>query len=84
MTAYRGKALAPTIDIAVAAIELGADLGPRQPIAQQQNQACMPSPIRTPVPRTRLSLKFHALAWGQFHHALHRHDDTTYLNVTVH
>jgi hypothetical protein len=31
-----------------------------------------------------LSLQFHQLGLGQFHRALHRLDDTSYSNVTVH
>ena len=32
----------------------------------------------------RLPLQFHDLGLGQFHRALNRHDDTSYLTVTVH
>jgi hypothetical protein len=31
-----------------------------------------------------LPLQFHDFRLGQLHRALHRRDDTSYLNVTVH
>jgi len=31
-----------------------------------------------------LPLQFHQFDLGQFHRVLHRHDDTSFLNVTVH
>ena len=79
-----GKALAPTIDVAVAAVELGANLGPRQALGQQQDQSRVSRRIGSTVPRTGLPLQFHAFALGQFHHALHRRDDTSFLSVTAH
>ena len=78
------KPLAPAIDVAVAAIELGANLGPRQPLAQQQDQTSMSRRIRPTVPRIGLSLQFHEFRLAQFHRALHRRNDTSHLNVTVH
>jgi hypothetical protein len=36
------------------------------------------------VPRAGLPLQFHEFGLSQFHRALHRHDDTSYLNVTGH
>ena len=54
-----GKALAPAIDVAVAAIELGANLGPGQPLGQQQDQPRVSRRIGSTVPRTRLPLQFH-------------------------
>ena len=80
----RGKALVPTIDVTVAAVQLGANLDPREPLSQQQNQTGVPSGIGSTVSDSRLALKFHVFAFGQYHHALHRRHYTTFLNVTVH
>jgi len=73
-----------SLDIAVVAVELGPNLGPRQAIGQQQDQPRVARRIRSTVPCTRLPLQFHAFAFGQFHRALHQRNDPTYLNVTVH
>ena len=74
-----GKALAPAIDVAVTAIELGANLGPRPSFRQQQDHSRMSRRIGSTVPRTGLSLQFHQLGLGQFH----RRDCTSYSCVTV-
>src|SRR5690349_487427 len=71
------KALAPTINVAVAAVELSADLGPRMGLREQQDQPRASRRIGPTVPRTRLSLQFHSLILRQFHHALHRHRTPT-------
>ena len=78
------EALAPAVNVAVAAIKLGANLSPSQAIGQKQDKPSMPGNIRSSVLRRGLSLEFHAFALGQFHHALHKHDDTTESTVTVH
>ena len=80
----RCKSLAPAVDVAIATIELRADRGPRESLRQQQNQPRVARRICPAVPRTGLTLKFHALSFGQFHRALRRHDCASYLNVTVH
>jgi pullulanase len=72
----RGKACAPASNIAVAAIELGANLRPGQSLGPQQNQAGLSSLIGTSVPCTCLPLQCSAFACGQCHLALHRRDDT--------
>jgi hypothetical protein len=71
-----GEALAPAADVAVVAIELGANLGPRQTIGQEQDQARMPGHICSGIPRRRLPLEFNALALGQLHHVHRGHDVT--------
>lgn len=50
----RLETLAPAVDVAVAAIELDADLGPGQTIGQQKNQSRMPRRIRAPIARVGL------------------------------
>ena len=51
----RRKAPAPTIDIAVAVIELEANLGPRQFVGQQQDQPCVARHVRARVPGSGMS-----------------------------
>lgn len=77
------KALAPPIDVAVAAIELGANLGPCPPFGQKQDQSGVSRRIGSTVPRAGLSLQFHESGPGQFHRALHRRNCSSYLRVTV-
>ena len=72
----RGNALAPASDVAVTALELGANLRSGQSLGPQQNQAGLSSLIGASLPCPRLPLQFHAFACGQFHHALQRPDDT--------
>lgn len=60
--------LAPATDVAVAAIQLRANFGPGEALGYQQDQAGVPSPIGSNIPRTALPLQFHAFALGQFHH----------------
>jgi len=79
-----GKALAPAIDVAVAAVKLAANLGPRQALGQQQDEPGMPSRIGSTIPRTGLPLQFHDFSFGQLHRGLHSRDSTSHLNVTVH
>ncbi|MCY1239432.1 hypothetical protein D9M72_522250 [compost metagenome] len=79
-----GKSLAPAIDVAVAAIELGADLGPSQAVRKQQDQTGMSRRIGPTGPRIRSLLQFHDFRFGQVHRALQWRDDTSHLNVTVH
>lgn len=80
----RLKALAPTVDIAITAIKLRADLGPSQPIGTQQDQPRVPRRVRPPIPRTCLPLQFHPFSLGQLHRALPGRDDTTDSSVTLH
>lgn len=77
------KALAPPMDVAVAAVQLGANRRPRQPIGEQQNQSGVASRVGSNAPGGSLLLKFHALALGQFHRNLHGCNDTSFFNVTV-
>ncbi len=78
------KTLTPATDIAVAAVQCGANLSPGEAVGQQQNQPRVPRGIRSSIPCTGLLLQFHPFALGQFHRALHERNDTTYLNVTNH
>ena len=77
----RGTALAPPTDGTVIAVQLGANLGPRQAIGHQQNQTGAPSRIGSTVTGSRLTLKFHAFTPSQCHHVLHRRQDTTILSA---
>jgi hypothetical protein len=70
--ALSGKALAPAIDVAVAAFELGANLSLGEPIGQEQDQTGMSSRISSSVSRIGSPLQFHTFAIGQYHHALRR------------
>ena len=78
-----GEAFAPAIDIAVAAIELGADLGPGESIRKQQDQTGMSRRVGPTGPCTRSPLQFHDFRFGQIHRALQWRNGTSYLNVTV-
>ncbi len=79
-----GKAFAPAVNVAVAAVQLGANLGLGEPIGQQQNQPGMARRIGPAIPRCSLLMKFHVFALGQFHRNLHGYYNTSDLNVTVH
>lgn len=78
------EAFAPAINKAVATVQLGANLGPREAIGQQQDHARVARRIGPAVLRCRLLLTFHAFAFGECHRLLRsRCNDTSFLNVTV-
>ncbi len=59
---------APATEVAVAAIQLRANLGPGEALGYQQDQAGVPGPIGSNVPPTALPWQFHGFALGPFHH----------------
>src|SRR5205085_2626607 len=71
------KALAPSIDVAVAAVQLGPNLSPCEPVGEQQNQPGVASRIGARAPGGSLLLKFHSLALGEFHRNLQGCHDTS-------
>lgn len=78
-----GKTLALARDMAVAAIELGADLRLGATLRQQQNQPRMTRRIGPSVSTACLAPKFHVFPLGKLHHhALHGHDHTTRVSGT--
>lgn len=79
-----GKSLAPTSDVTVAAVQLGANLRPREPLGQVQNQTGVSCRIGSNVSGPRLALKSSMRSLGQCHHALRGRHNTPFLNVTVH
>jgi hypothetical protein len=79
-----GKTLAPTIDVAVTAIKFGPDLCPGQSLSKQQDEARVSRRLCPNGPPTGSPLQFNDFGFGQFHHALHEHNDTSHLSVTVH
>ena len=68
--------MAPASNVAVAAIELGANLRPGQSLGPQQNQTGRSRLHGASVPYTRVPLQVFAFACAQCHRALHGHDDT--------
>src|SRR3954468_19209984 len=71
------EALAPAINVAVAAIELGSDLGPSESLRKQKNQTSASCRVGPTVSCIGLPLQLHPFALDQFHHVLRGHDDTS-------
>lgn len=60
------KPFAPAIDVTIATVQLGRNLGPRQSVSQKQNQTRVPRRIGPTVQGPCLPLQFHAFACSQF------------------